>query len=134
MERDGLEALAQQVMDLANARDLDGFFELVHPDVEFHSALASPVEGRIYRGRTGLEEYFADIDDVFSEIRWMGYEIVTNEGDQAVIIFHLIATGRGSGVPLKRSPVQVWTMRDGRLWRNVVFATVEDALAAARVD
>jgi len=51
-------------------------------------------------------------------------------GDHVVIEVSESGKGKGSGVPFKRSQVQVWTLRNGRLVRWLLFADKAEALKA----
>jgi ketosteroid isomerase-like protein len=41
--------------------------------------------------------------------------------DEFVVVYHLTGTARASGVPLDTQTAQVWTVRDGKVWRNVAY-------------
>ena len=127
---ENLDQLVQEVLDAMNHRDPDAVAALGDPDIEFHSALASAVEGRIYHGREGLADYFRDIDDAFGEVRWSEIEIAARNGDDILVLLKATVRGRGSGVPLEQVSPQVWSFRDGKPWRNVVYATLDEALEA----
>ncbi len=65
MSEENLE-IAKRAIDAINRRDAaasDELDELVTPDYEFHTALASFVESGEYRGREGYEAYVAEIED-----------------------------------------------------------------------
>jgi ketosteroid isomerase-like protein len=125
-----LDLLVRELLDALNDRNPDALAALCDPEIEFHSALASAVEGRIYRGREGLSDYFKDIADAFGEVHWGDFEIVHRIGDDIVLLFHATVRGRGSGVPLEHDSPQVLSFRDGKPWRNVVYPSLAEALEA----
>jgi ketosteroid isomerase-like protein len=125
-----VENLVDQAIDALNDHDAQAIADLSDPDLEFHSRFAS-VEGRVYRGKEGLEQYFADIDEAWGEATWELSEIVGWSGDDLVVVIRTYGSGRGSGAPFDVQSHQVWSFRDGRPWRNVVFPTLEEALDAA---
>jgi ketosteroid isomerase-like protein len=60
--------IAKRGIDAINRRDAATWHELdelVTPDCEFHTALASFVESGVYRGRAGFEAYFAEIEETW---------------------------------------------------------------------
>jgi ketosteroid isomerase-like protein len=129
-QRDQVDALAAAFVDALDAGDADAMLDLVHPDYEFFSRLAS-VEGRAYRGREGFLDYLRDIADGFSGARWELVEIVGSRGDVAVVVFRFTAVGRESRAPVDMTGPQVWTFRDGLVWRNEVYRSRAEALEAA---
>ena len=52
-------------------------------------------------------------------------------GDQIVALCRYRGRGRGSGVSLETKGAHVWTLRDGKVIRLVIFATRERALQEA---
>ena len=104
--------LAAAVADALNGRNADALLALVHADYEFHSRLVA-VEGRVYRGREGFHDYFRDLDEGFTDVRWNLEEIVGGRGDDVVVVFRFTARGRESGAPVDALTPQVWTFRDG---------------------
>ena len=51
------------------------------------------------------------------------------EGDQIVVLCRYRGRGKGSGALVDTKGAHVWTLRDGKVIRLVVFATRERALA-----
>jgi ketosteroid isomerase-like protein len=125
-------ALATELVDALNARDLERLMALTHPEIEFHSRFIA-LEGGVYKGHAGMSEYFRDIEAAFVNARWEIDEIVGWRGDELVIVIRTTGNGRESGVPIDTTTPQVWTFRDGMPWRNVTYSSVEEALNAAVV-
>ena len=125
-----IDELVAVVAHALNEREPDELFERVHPDFEFHSRVMA-VEGRVYRGRDGFLDYFRDIDESFTDARWSFDEVVGRSGDEVMVVFRFTARGRESGIPVEVLSAQVWTFREGKVWRNVVFASRDEALEAA---
>ena len=122
--------LVSSVFDAVDRRDLDAVMALVHPDAEFHSRLAAS-EGRVYKGREGVRNFFRDVDEAFDEVHRGAIEIVGMRGENVVLVSRIAGTGRGSGIPIEVERPQVWTFRDGKPWRSVVYDSIADALEAA---
>ena len=125
-----IHAFAAGMVEALNQRDPDALLALVRPDYEFHSRLMA-VEGRAYRGREGFCDYFRDLGESFTDLRWSLDEVVGERGDEAVVVFRFTARGRESSTPVDVLAPQVWTFRDGRPWRNVIYASRQEALEAA---
>ncbi len=129
-QENDLDALAAALVDALNERNADALLAVVHPDYEFYSRLVA-VEGRAYRGRQGFLNYFRDLDEGFTDVRWNLEEIVGGRGDDVMVVFRFTAHGRESRTPVDVLAPQVWTFRDGRVWRNVIYASRTEALEAA---
>jgi ketosteroid isomerase-like protein len=125
-----LEKLAAAVLDALNGRDSDALLALIHPDYEFHSRFAA-VERGTYRGPEGIRDYFRDLEEGFADAHWELREVVDAPGDEVVTVFQFIARGRKSGVPVDLLTPMVWTFRDGKVWRNVIYPSKAEALKAA---
>jgi ketosteroid isomerase-like protein len=62
------EEIVRGMFDAANGRDLQTLDALLSEDVEFRSVLFAS-EGRVFRGRPGIREYFAAFDEAFADHR-----------------------------------------------------------------
>jgi ketosteroid isomerase-like protein len=122
--------LVRRGMEAWNREDLAELMALSDPDVEFVSIFAG-MEGRTYRGYDGLREYFADIRDTWSEFHRDIEEIIDAGGDQVIVSFHLRGTARASGVSVDENVTTVFRLRNGQLYRMIVFRDRDDALEAA---
>jgi ketosteroid isomerase-like protein len=58
--------LVRRAMEAWNREDIDELIPLSDPEVEFVSIFAG-MEGRTYRGYDGLRQYFADMNDAWTE-------------------------------------------------------------------
>ena len=131
MPKIDVRALIEQVIDALNRRDAAALAEMSDPEFEFRSRF-SEAEGRAYTGGTeGFERYFADLGEAWGEIEWSLDQIVGWNGDDLVLVLRVRGRGRGSGAPFDVLSPQVWSFRNGRPWRNVVFESLEAARDAA---
>jgi ketosteroid isomerase-like protein len=121
------------LIDALNARDFERLAELpFDPDFEFRSAVAA-VEGDAYTGGVpGLRKWAETVDGVFDGFQAEVMEVHEVEDDRAVIVLHVVGTAKASGFPLDARLGQVWTWRDGKLWRNDVYTDPQEAFAAVR--
>jgi len=129
MSQENVE-IVQKGMEAWNREDMDELVALSDPDVEFVSIFAG-MEGRSYRGHNGLREYFADMRDTWTEFHRDIEGMRDAGGDQVVVFFHLRGTARASGVPVDEHVTTVFRLREGRLYRMVVFRDRAEALEAA---
>ena len=99
------------------------------PDFEMHGRPDVP-DAQIYRGREATKEFWAQLQDVFAELRWEPREF-TDLGHAIVVETRITAVGRGSDVRIEDDETGVFWVRDGQLVRLQAFPTKEQALQAA---
>jgi ketosteroid isomerase-like protein len=121
--------LVKRAMEAWNREDVDQLIPLSDPDVEFVSIFAG-MEGRTYRGFDGLRRYFADMADTWSEFRRDIEEMIDAGDNRVVVFFHLRGTARVSGGPVDERVTTVFHLREGRLYRMVVYRDRHEALVA----
>jgi ketosteroid isomerase-like protein len=51
-------------------------------------------------------------------------------GDEVIAAMRIRARGRSSGAVVERREWDVWTLRNGKLWRLRIYTTKADALEA----
>ncbi len=120
--------IAKRVFDAINKRDWGALSEIVDPALEFQS-IFSGMEGRTFRGATGVAEVFEEIDATWADVT---YEVegVRNAGERSVVLFQVVGTARGSGIPLDERLAQIWTWRSGRPYRVETLTDRRKALEA----
>ncbi len=115
----------------------EGGFEallpFIHPDFEVTIPPQLSLEPDTYRGPSGMRRYFESFYEVVDEVRFEPEDFI-DLGERIVVPMKVIVRGRGSGAEAAQSFVQVWEVRDGLAYRAEVFATLEQAMAAARGD
>ena len=128
--RDTAEALIAAV----NARDFAAVEALPnwHPELEFHSVLAT-AEGGVFRGIGGVREWAQAVHDTWADFRLAVVDFHQASEDTFVVVCQGSGRARGSGIPLEAQTAQVWTVRDGKVWRNVVYIDPEEAFRVAGV-
>ena len=122
--------LARRAFAAWAGRDVEALLEMADEDVEFASALGA-TEGRTYRGHSGAAQYFADIDAAWDYWQISEPEFIPAGDEQVVCIFTIRAKGRGSGIPLEQRVASIWTLRNGRAIRGVIYLNPTEALEAA---
>ena len=89
---------------------------------------------KVYEGYGGLREFRRDAREVWESLIISGTEII-EEGDHMLVLTHVRALGRGSGIPFDRpGGAGIWTVTEGRLAHYRLLGEIdrEEALAALR--
>ena len=107
--------------------------EVYAPDVEmdFTVRVFNP---KLYVGYDGLREFRDDAEEVWEELLITTEEVI-EDGDNLLVLSHVRARGRGSGIAIDTHGAGIWTAKDGRLWRFSLLlseATREEAVATLR--
>ena len=131
MSQENVE-LMRRSFELWLRGDHDGWLTTIDPgvgwDISTHPLPDVPNHGR---GRDAL------VTDMLATYMsgWIDYSVELTElidaGDHVVAVLHETAEMGGTGVPLDRDLVHLWTVRDGRATFLRVFRTKADALEAA---
>lgn len=127
-ELPGKAAIVERALDAINRRDLDELTDCCTADVEFHSALAA-TEGRIYRGHEGLGQYLDDSEQAWSSFR-LDVDNVLDAGEAVVLLMRVVATGRGSGIPVEQEMGAVLEFEGERVRRYISHLDRDDARRA----
>jgi ketosteroid isomerase-like protein len=122
--------IANRVIDAFNRRDVDGLAELTTQDVVWVPAFPGAVEDGSYRGREGIESYFAEIRNTWEELRVFGDEL-RDLSDRVLVLGRTEGRGRGSGVQVDAPLGFVVEFRNGRISRVQGFLDHGEALRAA---
>jgi ketosteroid isomerase-like protein len=111
-------------------RDVEGFLEYIHPDVEFTSLIMES-EGVVYHGHAGVRKF---LDSLLSVLpNWQLFEEhVEDDGDAMLIKARSVASGAGSGVSVEQTMWQALRMGDGQVRAWGFFRTEEEAREAIR--
>ena len=123
--------LVRRATELFNAREIDRALELV-PDgiVMDWSNSIGPLKG-VYRGRQEVTRLWSAFLDAWDSVRWDPEEIIEVDDSHLVVVNHVEMRGRGSGVDIDATGVQLWTFEGGEPQRIKLFQSKEEALEAA---
>jgi ketosteroid isomerase-like protein len=103
---------------------------LLHPEIEFTSAIGSEVDGRSYIGTAGLREWFQEFSDTF-DVDY-GDRRFRVFGDGVLLgLFTMRLRGRSSGAEVIRQTGTVWELEDGVVVRATSYASQDQATKAA---
>jgi ketosteroid isomerase-like protein len=123
-------AQAEAVLAALNRRDFAALAERgLHPDMEFRSAFAV-AEGGTYRGLQGLREWATTVDSAFDDFRSELIDFREVDDERAVVVLRNTGKAAASHIPIDVRSGQVWTWREGLMWRNDVYRYVHEAFAA----
>jgi ketosteroid isomerase-like protein len=129
MSRENAATIRDQIEAL-NRGDLDRWLRGFDPEVEFRMPPEWPdeVEGR---GREAALASMKGALEVAGNVDIELREVTELAGDRLLVSTHIVATGAGSGVPMAFDRYDLITMRDGRVYRDAIFLSREQALEAA---
>ena len=115
--------------DALNAWNFEVLADIFHPKLEHHSVFAA-VEGEIYRGIEGQRTRWANVHATWNDFQITVAEIHNADNESVVVVLRLTGSAKVSGAPLDSFLGQVWTWRDGKIWRIVSYTDPRDALEA----
>jgi ketosteroid isomerase-like protein len=117
-----------------NSGDVETALALFDPEAEILLAKdAGAVWGLdlqdSYRGIDGFMRFLADFAEAWEDFRWepAGYR---DAGDQVLVLIHLTARGRGSGIELDTDMAHLCNVRAGKVVRHETFMDRREALEA----
>ena len=106
--------------------------DLFDEDFEWRPALVGGLDGRMYRGRAGFEQYWRDFTDAFEEIDF-GAPQVEAVGSARVLAWGTLhVRGAGGGVPIEQEAGYVFDVRDLRVVAGRTFFSRDEAEEFAR--
>jgi ketosteroid isomerase-like protein len=118
-----------RMFDAANRRDLETLDALLSDGLEFRSVLFAS-EGRVFRGRQGIRDYFAEFDAAFADYRTEVEEVIDASEDRVVALVKFIARGKESGVVLDQPFGLVVTFQGEEVSRMDSYFNQTEALEA----
>jgi ketosteroid isomerase-like protein len=125
--------IVRRVFEAVNSEDIEATLALTHPDFEVSVPPELSAEPDVYRGVEGMRRYWQTFAEAMDEIRF-GAERVWDAGDAVVVALSVTAKGRQTAITVEQRPVTVWTMREGKVLRVVVYVSLAEALASVGID
>jgi ketosteroid isomerase-like protein len=111
-------------------RDFEAALELVHPDAEMDwSNSRAPYRG-VYRGYAQAMTAWAAWLEAWDEWHTDVKEAIEVDPETVVIVTHVRARGKGSGVTVNAAGAGVWRVRDGKIVHAKLFQSKAEAFAA----
>ncbi len=111
-------------------RDLVAATTILDHEVEIRPGLVGGLEGTVYRGLSGNEQFWTDIDATWAEFRIEPDEFRDVRG-RILVPGRAFARGRESGVALDQPAAWIAEVRDGKILRFRSFSNQQEALEAA---
>jgi uncharacterized protein len=128
MSQENVEIVRSSIASY-NSDGLEAAMAFLDPEVEWFMNLEWP-EAPIFRGHDGIRELSSLLRDVLGEVRIEPEQFV-DAGDDVVVFGRLRVIGTGSGVATESHRAWVYTLREGRIIRQLTFADDAEALEAA---
>jgi ketosteroid isomerase-like protein len=126
--------LVRGLYDLFVDRDLDtAFRDYLRPDFSIRIPEGYPEGRQVFRGREGVLEWLAMIDDVWADWHYEAHRYFDAGGD-VVAILRIVAEGTSSGLRFDREVGHVWRISQGRAAGVTVYLDVDEAFQAAGLD
>lgn len=120
--RQGFEAL--------RGGDLEALMPFIHPEFEATTPPQLAAEPDTYRGPAGVRRYFESFYEAMDRVSFEAKEFIP-VGDLVVVDSVLRTRGRTTGIETEQRLAAVWEIKDGKAYRISVYATVDEAVAAA---
>ncbi len=111
--------------------DVEALLPLIHPDFEVTTPPGLAAEPDTYRGPEGIRRYFDSFYEIMDRVSFEPHDFI-GVGERVVVPVTLRARGRTTGIETSQKVVQVWELRDEKAYRIEVYATLEEAMKAAR--
>jgi ketosteroid isomerase-like protein len=116
-----------RLIDAWNRRDLHAALERMHPQCELR-----PVESsETLHGHDGVAAAFRDWFEAFEEFT-IDAEGFSAHGDRVLVAMRQRARGKGSGLEVEERFYQLFTLRDGKVFRFEEYSDEAEALKALR--
>ena len=123
--------LVRRTIDLFIAREVDQALDGVPDDFEMDwSNSIGPLKG-IYRGRQQVLKLWTAFLGAWDAVQWEPEEIIEVDDTRVIVVNHVRMRGRGSGVDVDATGVQLWTIKAGEAQRVKLYQTKGEALEAA---
>lgn len=122
--------LVKQAIAAFDARDIESLAPLMTEDHEWFGAFLGRVEGGSYRGREGMERYFAEADTTWRSFR-SNVTTFHDLGDKVLSVGRLEGEGKTSGVAVDTPFAMVSEFRGGKLSRTHAYPSEDEAREAA---
>jgi ketosteroid isomerase-like protein len=132
MSRENVDAVTALFAAFA-ARDFEAAIRVLDPSVEIRPAIVGGPERVVYRGRDGMRQFWADVDNAWAEFRITPEEF-RELGEDVLVLGKAFARGRGSGISLDTSAAWLAELRNGRIVRFQSFSSRAEALEAAGLE
>jgi ketosteroid isomerase-like protein len=122
--------LVRRGFETLNQGGVEALLPFIHAQFEVTTPAGLAAEPDTYRGPEGIRRYFESFYEAMDRVEFAPQRLLA-VGELTVVQLTLRARGRTTGIETEQHVAQVWELRDGQAIRVRVFATLEEALAAA---
>jgi ketosteroid isomerase-like protein len=123
--------IVRQGLEAFSSGEIERIVEMTHADFEGSVPPELSTEPDTYRGHEGIRRYFETFAEAVDHIRFEPERFWKAGPDVVVASVRMTGRGRQTSIPIEQRNAQVWTLREGKLWRGVTYASLSAALAAA---
>ena len=120
--------LVRGVFEAINRRDVQAVLDAFHPDADMSTLTSELVQGKAYRGHTGIREYFSSFADVWEELQ-LDPDEIRDLGDRILVIGRWTSRGRESGAEVESPAAWIFVVRDGRIDLSRAYRDADEALS-----
>jgi ketosteroid isomerase-like protein len=106
---------------------IEGFLA---PEFELHQASSIVDTAGVFHGPNAFRESLGELSESFDQLTFEAERFLEAPGGEIVILVHTRGRGRISGMELDNHIAWVWTFRDEKAVRLVVYEEPGDALEA----
>ena len=123
-------AFVETAVDAFNRRDLDWLYENLCEDFEFASVLTAVDGVATYRGKHAWRDYFAALEETWSEWTVENLGVHEGEGDSVAAVVRLAGKGSLSGASISQTIGVTYEFKDDKIWRMSAYLDLDEARAA----
>jgi ketosteroid isomerase-like protein len=123
--------VVRRTIDFFNDGDIDRALAEASDDLEMDwSNSIGPLRG-VYRGRQEVRKVWEAFLDAWETVQWEPQEIIDVDHSRVIVVNRVQMRGRGSGVDVDATGVQLWTIAAGEAQRIKLYQSKVEALEAA---
>ncbi len=122
--------LVRQGFEAMREGDVETLMPFIHPEFEVTTPPELAAEPDTYRGPEGIRRYFESFYDAMDRVSFEAEDFIP-VGDRVVVPAKLRTRGRTTGIETEQRIVQIWDLKGEQAIRVEVYATLEEAMAAA---
>jgi ketosteroid isomerase-like protein len=128
MSKENVE-LVRKLLRVYNERSFDENVDLIDPQIVWDLSRVELPDGSSYTGPLELSGFVETWQEGFDS-EHVEAEDIRDAGDQVVVLVRHRGRGRLSRIEVDQTFAMVWTLRDGRAVRMVLYPTRAEALEA----
>ena len=132
MSQETIDRLRANLEAFNRTGELD--VEDLDPSFELHQASSIIDTAGVFRGREALRDALRELQEAFEGLSFEGERFVEAPSGEIVVVIHVRGRGRGSGMEIDNRIAHVWTYREGKAVRLVVYEDPTEALEALGIN